>query len=175
MKRWFAVSFDAAEPLLAAVARAGERGWRVIDAHTPCPVHGLEHALGLPKSRLPWLGLACGLAGALFMTWFQHWTSAVDWRLNVGGRPWNSSLSFACATFEVTVLAAGLGAVVAFFARSRRYPGRLANAFAAGLTDDRFALIVEETDQRLEPAIVAAAMADLRPCEVREIIVEDRP
>ena len=46
--------------------------------------------MGLPPSRLPWVCFLLGLFGAVTMTIFQYWASAVSWPINVGGKPWNS-------------------------------------------------------------------------------------
>ena len=63
-----------------------DAGYKKFDAHTPFPVHGLENAMGLKPSRLPWVVLACaatGLSGAFLMQW---WMSVVDYPLNIGGK-----------------------------------------------------------------------------------------
>lgn len=172
MKRWLTASFADPSDLLAATHRVVGRGWHVVDALTPCPVHGLEKALGWRPSRLPWFCFLAGLTGMLLMTWFQLWTTAVDWRLNVGGRPWNSSLAFACATFEVTVLCAGLGSVLACFLRSHKYPGRREELLAEGVTDDRFALVIEEGSEPLTPAVIVGLLGDLGLVQVHEVLVE---
>ena len=46
------------------------------------------------------------------MTIFQFWASAVDWPINVGGKPWNSWPAFVPVIFEVTVLCGGVGTVL---------------------------------------------------------------
>ncbi len=169
MSRRFVCWYDDEHDLTHAVRRARDAGWRIVDVHTPCPVHGLDQAIGLRPSRLPWACLLFGAFGAVGMMWLQHWTSAVDWRLNVGGRPWNSSLSFACVAFEVMVLCAGLGSVMVLLAVARLYPGRVAWSPGPRVTDDRFALVIEETDQPLSADAVADRLAGCRPLSVEEV------
>jgi mono/diheme cytochrome c family protein len=76
----------------------------------------------------------------------QFWTSAVYWPLNVGGRPWNSLPAFVPVTFELMVLCAGLGVVATFLVVSRLYPGKGTRLPYPGVTDNRFVLVLKETD-----------------------------
>jgi hypothetical protein len=129
--------------LLRATTAVREAGYRIVDAYTPFAVHGLDRAMGLRSSRLTWVCFAFGLTGFAFMTWFQYWSSASDWPINVGGKPWNSWPAFVPVAFEGTVLFAGMGVVVAMLLRCGLIPGRKAKLAAPGVTDDRFVLIVE--------------------------------
>ncbi len=49
-------------------------------------------------------------------------------------------------TFEVMVLFAGVGTVIALFIACRLYPGKKAKLAYPGVTDDRFAILLEEED-----------------------------
>ena len=132
--------------LLNATIAAREAGYRIVDAYTPFAVHGLDRAMGLRPSRLTWVCFFCGLIGLLSMTWFQYWSSSVDWPINVGGKPWNSWPAFVPVSFEGTILFAGLGVVAALFVRCGLRPGKEATLAAKGVTDDRFVLVVAGSD-----------------------------
>ena len=133
-------------------------------------------ALGWRPSRLSWACALCGLAGAVFMLWFQPWTSAVSWPLNVGGKPWNSLPAFVPIIFEGMVLAAGLGMVFALLVVARLRPGKKTLPIVPGVLDDRFALVVEETDATFDPAAVGEMLRDYHAVEVEErILVGDSP
>ena len=59
-----------AEPhaLVEAVATIRAHGFKIYDVYAPCPVHGLDEAMGIRRSRLPYVTLAAGvvaLAGTL--------------------------------------------------------------------------------------------------------------
>lgn len=136
-------SFASEEDVLGAVAAAREQGLPIADVYTPYAVHGLDKAMGLRPSLLPWVCFACGLFGAAFALWFQFWTMAFDWPLNVGGKPWNSLPSYVPVAFEVMVLLAGLGMVFAFLLRCRLFPGKRAVHPGPGVTDDRFVLVLD--------------------------------
>lgn len=133
--------------LLAATRAVRERGCEVVDVHTPYAVHGLDEAMGLEPSRLSWVCLACGALGAGVALWFQFWTSAVDWPLNVGGKPFNSLPAFVPVTFELCVLLAGLGVVAALLIRCRLWPGRRVSLPDVRATNDRFVLVARPRQQ----------------------------
>jgi mono/diheme cytochrome c family protein len=159
-RRLFLGTFANDHDVVEATAAARARGMRIVDVYTPYPVHGLDEAMGLPPSRLSRVCLACGLLGVALAMWFQMWTSAVDWPINVGGRPWNSWPAFIPVTFEVMVLLAGFGVVFAFFAVSRMFPGKKALLPAPGITGDRFVLVVEESDAAFDAPAVRRLFQD---------------
>jgi hypothetical protein len=161
--------FGNEEDLLVAIAAVQERGWEIVDLYTPYAVHGLEKALGWPRSRLPVACFLGGAAGALLALWFQFWTTAWDWPLNVGGRPWNSLPAFVPVVFESMVLFGGFVLVFSWLFRCRLYPGKKAMLPVIGLTDDRFALVLRETS----PAVVVGEVRQLlRGCHA--LCVEER-
>ncbi|MEM1009343.1 MAG: quinol:electron acceptor oxidoreductase subunit ActD, partial [Myxococcota bacterium] len=53
--------FANATALYQACEKVRDAGFRKWDAHTPFPVHGLEKAMGLKASRVPWFSLIGGL------------------------------------------------------------------------------------------------------------------
>jgi hypothetical protein len=143
-------SFATEKDLLDAVRAVRERDCDIVDVFTPYAVHGLEKELGWPRSQLPVACFLCGAAGAGLALWFQFWTSATDWPMNVGGRPWNSLPAFVPVAFETMVLFAGFGLAFAWLARCRMYPGKKAVLPLAGLTDDRFALAIRDSGPAVE-------------------------
>ncbi|HHK41690.1 MAG TPA: DUF3341 domain-containing protein, partial [Planctomycetaceae bacterium] len=83
-------SFAHEKDLLEGVRALRRAGVKILDAFTPYAVHGLDRALGLRPSPLTWVCFLCAMTGATFALWFEHWSLAIDWPLNVGGKPWNS-------------------------------------------------------------------------------------
>ena len=76
---------------------------------------------------------------------FQFYAAVLDWPMNVGGKPANSTLAFIPITFEVTVLFAGLATVAAFLVRSGLFPRTDVRPIVEGVTEDRFALVLRKT------------------------------
>lgn len=133
--------FDDPQALLSAGKKARERGFKNLDAFLPYPVHGINEALGIGRSWVPWATLAAGISGGSLGFLFMAWTSAVDWPLNVGGKPFISWPAFIPITFECTVLFAGLATMLALWTACR-LPRHNPKVLDPRLTDDRFALVI---------------------------------
>ncbi|MCI0406500.1 MAG: DUF3341 domain-containing protein [candidate division Zixibacteria bacterium] len=133
--------FDDPEELLKAGNAARARGFKNLDAFIPYPVHGINEALGIKRSWIPWVTLGAGITGGGLAFLFMSWTSAVDWPLNVGGKPYISWPAFIPITFECTVLFAGLATMFALWAACR-LPQANPKVLDLRITDDRFALVV---------------------------------
>lgn len=143
--RYFAGFFTTEENILHATSEARDRGFEIHDVFTPYPVHGLDEAMALKRSNLTWVGFSAGLFGLVFALALQIWTSAYDWPLNVGGKPFNSFPVFIPVAFELTVLFSGLISVGALFMKNRMYP-TMKRVVLPGVTDDRFVLVLSERD-----------------------------
>ncbi len=111
-RRVFVGIFETEEDILGIARAARDRGLKIIDIYSPYAVHGLERAAGFKPSRLPVICFALAILGAALKTWFEFWTTAVDWPIDIGGKPWNSWPAFVPITFEVMVLFAGVGTVI---------------------------------------------------------------
>ena len=142
--------FAHEEDLLAATAEVRRNGLRIVDAFTPYAVHGLDRTMGLRPSRLTWVCFICGMAGVFGMLWFQHWTASINWPLNVGGKPWNSLPSDVPVAFEAAVLLGAFSSVFALFVVSRLFPGRQDRVMDPRATDDRFVLVIEQSNAACE-------------------------
>jgi ActD protein len=134
--------FASEDGILRAARACRDHGLEIVDARSPHPIHGFDDIAGIRRSRLPLATLVAGIAGLALGTWLQLWTSARDWAIDVGGKPWNSMPAFLPVTFELTVLCAGLTTVAVLLVRSRLRPGRAPALEGLHTTDDRYALLV---------------------------------
>ncbi len=134
--------FDKPSQLIEATKKVREARYANFDTFTPYPVHGLEAAQGIKRSPIPYVTFIFGITGCGLAFLLQYWTSAVDWPINVGGKPFNSWPAFVPVMFEVTILLAGLStfAALLFFCR---LPNFKKKAFDTSITRDRFALMIE--------------------------------
>jgi len=107
--------YDSPAAIYKAAEQLKNEGFRRFDSYTPFPVHGLDKAMGLGPSFLPWLVLIAGVSGACLSMLFMVWTSAYDYPLNIGGKPTMSIPAFIPIVFEITVLFSGLTAVFGMF------------------------------------------------------------
>ena len=146
-------TFPQVDDLLRAVRKARRELFRVYDVFAPFPIHGLDDALGIRRTRLPWVTLFAALTGLTTAVVLQFYTNVLDWPLNVGGKPDNSTLAFIPICFELSVLFGGLGTVAALLLRARLYPGKKPWLVNPGITDDVLAVVLrrpsdDETHQR---------------------------
>jgi len=162
------ISFDTEDALLAGVGKLRGAGHPVIDVFTPYPVHGLSEALALPPSRLPIATFLFGLTGAVSIWALQHWASAVDWPINVGGKPWDSLPAFFPAIFELMVLFAGYGSVLTLFILCGLWFGRQPKRVYAGATSDRFVAVVPAAATLIGETDVRSLLRDCSPVAVTE-------
>jgi hypothetical protein len=107
--------FDRPEEILSATERAVVAGYVRVDAYTPCHVEGLAETLGLHHTPVPRFVLIGGLVGGITGYCLQWYCAAVDYPVNVGGRPLNSIPSFIPITFELTILFASFAALFGMF------------------------------------------------------------
>lgn len=96
---------------VAAAAKVRAAGAKNFEALSPFPLHGIDEAMGIPRSWIPWVTFTFGLIGFSFGTWFTWWASAVDWPINIGGKPMWSLPAFIPIMFELTILFAALSSV----------------------------------------------------------------
>ena len=171
-RRTFIGFFDQEADILGVTRAVREAGFRIADVYSPYAVHGLDKAMDLPPSRLPWVCFALGLAGAAFKVWFEFWTTASDWPINVGGKPWNSLPAFVPVTFEVMVLFAALSTVAAFLIFCRLFPGKHPRRIDLTVTDHRFALVLEQTDAAFDPVKLRDFFRQFNATHVEERVEE---
>jgi Ni/Fe-hydrogenase subunit HybB-like protein len=141
--------FNGPEALLRTAGRLYNEGYRRLDAYSPLPIHGMDRALGLKRSKVPVLVLLGGIFGAVFAQTLQWYQSAVAYPLVTGGKPLNSAIAFVPITFETTILYAAFGAVIGLLALDGLprldHPVFRGKSFAR-VSDDGFFLSVEARD-----------------------------
>jgi ActD protein len=143
--RYVAAVFRNEKDLFSAVVETRRAGFQIHDVYTPFPVHGMDQAAGLKRSRLTWIAFIAGAIGLMFGLGLQVWTSAYDWPLNVGGKPFNSFPLFIPVTFELTVLFSGLIAISVLLVRNRLWLFSKRMVFSR-VTDDRFVMVLKQSD-----------------------------
>ena len=166
--------FRSPQALLEAVHKARAAGYRRMDAFTPFPIEAISEALALRPSRVPMLVLIGAILGGIGGYALQYWTSAVEYPLNIGGRPYNSWPAFIPVTFECAVLCAGLFTVLGMLALNGLpmpyHPVFNAPRFALA-SRDRYFLCIEARDAQFELERTRAFMKTLGSSEVTDVAV----
>ena len=163
--------FDSPTTLVAAARRAREAGYRKMDAYSPFPIEELSEVLH-HKDRLPLLVLIGGLVGGTSGFLFQYWASAIDYPLNIGGRPLLSWPSFIPVTFEMTILVAAFVAVLGMLGLNGLpmpyHPVFNVPRFEYA-SRNRFFLCIESSDPLFDKAATGQFLESLEPREVCEV------
>ena len=154
--------------LVKACAKVRDAGYKKFDAITPFPVHGIEEAIGIPRSWIPWVTFAMGLTGACAGLALQYWTSAVSWPINVGGKPFFSGPAFIPVTFELTILFAALSSVGTLIVACG-LPKIDPPIIDPDLTSHKFAIFIPETEANYDAARAEQLLKSLGAVEVKRI------
>lgn len=139
--------FASAERLLCAATELERRGVKRTGAYTPFALPELEPGLGLARPRLiPRLVFCAALCGGGLSFLVIWWTAAVDYPLNIGGRPLNSLPADLPIVFESSILFAVITAFAAVLGLSGmprlNHPLERLAGFAR-TSDDRYWLGIE--------------------------------
>lgn len=164
--------FSNNKEILSAAKAAYENGYRQMDAFTPFPVEHLAESLGRKNSRVPFFVLIAGIGGGIGGYFMQWYATAVDYPLNIAGRPLNSWPAFVPITFELTILCAALTAVIAMFALNRLpepyHPVFNMPEFARASTD-KFFLCIEASDPKFDMQATRKFLESLKPELISEV------
>jgi hypothetical protein len=156
--------FTSAADLYHACEGVRDAGFTRWDAHTPFPVHGLDKAMGLRRSPLPWIVLALGLTGAALGFGLQWWVHVAAYPLVISGKPFFAWPAFIPITFEVAILFAALGAVLGMLGLNRlpmhHHPLFRSTLFERA-SDDAFFISIESWDPRFDAAATRALLESL--------------
>ncbi|MNJ98573.1 hypothetical protein D3C87_163400 [compost metagenome] len=152
--------------VVAAARKTREAGFTKFDAITPYPVHGMEEACGIKRSWIPYVTFVAavvGLTSGLLLTW---WTSAVNWAVNVGGKPFFSLPAFIPIMFELTILFAALSSVAALFYVCKM-PKVDPPSIDPDLTSHKFAIFVPHNDTGYDEAKLETMFKEWGAAEVK--------
>lgn len=158
--------FLTPDEILAATRQTREAGYRQIDAYTPYTVEGLAQELGMRRTRIPSLVLIGGLVGTGVGYFMQYYSMAVNYPMNVGGRPLNSWPVYIPITFEVMVLIAALSAflgLMLILGLPQPYHPLFNEPRFARASQDRFFLCIESTDAKFDRSATLQFLASLHP------------
>ncbi|CAN5697646.1 hypothetical protein BH10BDE1_BH10BDE1_01850 [soil metagenome] len=130
---------------VVAATKVREAGFKNFDAITPFAVHGMEEAVGIKRSFIPYITFVMALVGLSAAVALEQWTSSISWAINVGGKPFVSGPAFVPIMFELTVLFSALASVVALFAVCK-LPKLDPPVIDPDLTSHKFAIFISEND-----------------------------
>jgi hypothetical protein len=165
----YLAEFEDVESILNAAEKVRDAGFRLWDVHTPFPIHGMDEAMGIRPTILPWLVLAgglFGLGGALLMEW---WMNAHDYPYLVSGKPLFSLPAFIPVIFECTILVASFTAALGMLALNKLptlYNPLFKSERFRRATNDRFFIAVDATDPKFDEAQTEQFLRSLGPVAI---------
>ncbi len=163
--------FDDPTTLVEAARKVKHEGYRKLEAYTPYPIKDLHEIIHV-TNWVPFICFCGGLSGAIIAWWMQYYIAAIDYPINVGGRPLYSWPAFIPILFEMTVLLAGSSAFFAVLALAGfprvHFPLFNLPQFADA-TSSRMFLCIEKTDPIYDSELTAEFLRELGPVGVWEV------
>ncbi len=180
--------FDNVDDIIGAANAVREAGYTKIDAHSPFPVHGIDDALGIKPTILPWIVLCMGLTGmttGLILTTYTMgvWsepglvpTNLEPYDFLISGKPYNSLAGFIPVIFELTIMFSAYTAVFAMFLLNKlpmmSNPLLKSRRFRRA-TDDRFFIAIDAKDTQFDAQQSADFVKNLPGCLAVEVIEDE--
>lgn len=157
-----AATFHTTPDVYHACEKVRDAGFKRWDSYSPFPIHGIHHAMGLPRSRVPAFTLLGGVTGfltGLFIVAYMN----LDYPLIVGGKPYFSPVFPFPIFYELTILLAAFGTLGGMFIVNRlpRHHHPLFNYEPFLRTsDDTFMIVIESSDPSFEESKVRSLLAE---------------
>ena len=180
--------FDNVDDIIGAANAVREAGYTKIDAHSPFPVHGIDDALGIKPTILPWIVLIMGLTGmttGLVLTTYTMgvWsepgivpTNFEPYDFLISGKPYNSLAGYIPVIFELTIMFSAYTAVFAMFLLNKlpmmSNPLLKSKRFRRA-TDDRFFIAIDAKDAQFDAQQSADFVKNLPGCLAVEVIEDE--
>ena len=164
--------FDSPHQLVEAVENVRDQGFSKWDVHTPFPIHGMDGAMGIRGSRLPFIVLIGGLTGLALATLLQWWTNAVDYPFLISGKPMFGLPAAFPVMFELTIL---LSAFATFFGMwglnklPKWHNPLFNNDRFRRATQDRFFIAIEAGDPKFDLEKTREMLMSLGSTAVEEV------
>lgn len=140
-KKIFGIYADD-DDLLNGVHACNDKGIAINEVYTPFPVHGLDTALGLKKTRISDAAFMYAIYGLTIGATVTYYTMIRDWPMNIGGKPsfsWGRNMpAFVVPMFELMVFCAAHMMSLTFLIRNKMYPGCPPQNPDPRTTDDKF-------------------------------------
>jgi mono/diheme cytochrome c family protein len=168
--------YESPKAIIAAAKKVRDAGFEKWDTYTPFPVHGIDKAMGIKMTRLPWIVFFAAVTGLTTAVLLQWWTNAVDYPWIVSGKPFWSIPASVPIYFELTVLFSAFAALGGMLALNNlplpAHPLDHIRRFDKA-TDDRFFLYIEAGDKKFDEEETRTLLEKTHPAAV-EVVREDR-
>ena len=147
--------YESGQALVDAAKKTMAQGFTRVEAYSPVPIEDLNTIIHKTRTVLPKLILAGGLTGMAAGFALQYWASAIEYPMNIGGRPLASWTTFIVPSYELTILfsalTAAIGMIVLNGLPQPYHPVFNVERFSMA-SSDKFFLVIESTDPKFSDA-----------------------
>jgi mono/diheme cytochrome c family protein len=168
--------YDTPDQLIHASEKVRDAGFEKWDTYSPFPVHGIDAAMGIKMTVLPWIVLGAGLTGLATAITMQWWMNAYDYPWLISGKPLWSIPANVPVYFELTVLFSAITTLVGMLMLNGlphpSHPLDLVRRFARS-TDDKFFLLIQAADPKFDEQDTRELIAATHPVATEDVM-EDR-
>lgn len=179
----YMAEFDNVDDLIAASRKVRDAGYSKWDVHSPFPIHGIDAAMGVKMTILPWIVLGGGITGLMGGLLLTYWANAADFTLPflrnlepyqylISGKPVWSLPANIPVMFETTVLLAAFGAVFGMLLLNKLpmfYNPLFNNERFRRVTDDRFFVVIESADPKFDTSATAQLLESTKPLSIERV------
>ncbi len=154
-------TFETAADVYHAAEQVRDAGYKNWDVIAPCPIHGMDKAMGLKRSIVPRISLVGGITGFVTGMTLIWYTNGYDYQLIVGGKPLFSPMFAFPVSYELTILFTAFATIIGMFVLNglpmHYHPVLKYDNIRRGM-DDRFFIVIESRDPRFNDANTKALL-----------------
>ena len=153
--------YDDDDTVLHAVPKLRKAGVKIEEVYSPFPIHGMDEALGHPRTRIGIAAFIFGVLGCCFALTLMTWTMGIDWPMIIGGKDPISIPNYIPITFELTELFTAFGMVTTFFVSNGLGPSaHFHERFDARSTDNKFIMAINVGNNSMSEDDISRALRD---------------
>ena len=174
----YLAEFKSASALYKAAEKVRDAGFRKWDCFSPYPIHGLDGAMGLRRSILPWFVFCGGATGTLTAFLLAYGTQVKLYPTIVQAKPLNifTVPAFFPIMFELTILFSGFTVLFGLLALMKlprfNHPLFASKQFARA-TDDGFFIAIEARDAKYGHETTRTLLEDAGGMNIELVEEED--
>ncbi|MFK7759536.1 MAG: DUF3341 domain-containing protein [Phycisphaerales bacterium] len=153
--------FNETPKVFHAAEMVRDAGYSKWDVHTPFPIHDIETAMGIQKTKLPLMAGGAAITGVCIAIVLQWGTSAYLYPMVVQGKPFDAWEPFIPIMFELGVLLTAFMCIFGMLALNglpRFHHPLFSHDRFYKVSDDRFFIAIESNDPKFDPAATRALL-----------------
>jgi len=174
----YLAEFDSASALYKGAEKVRDAGFKKWDCYSPYPIHGMDDAMGMKRSILPYFVFFGGAAGLLTGFSLAFVTQVLIYPTVVQAKPANifTTAAFFPIMFELTILFSGFTVLFGLLGLMQlprfNHPLFASRQFARS-TDDGFFIAVEARDGNFNPEETKALLEEAGGKNIELVEEED--